>query len=602
MDLNAEQKQFLNGIFQDNLKPVENLLSQLMQRYDRVWLGSPEYDPDALVKEFAAFIQSKKNGNANVDEELRVAYREFALQHQILVEEGDITNANPSLLLLLRGMEYFVKRLESRVHEKYDQFLQQISLLFIGLETAARPAVEIFQMEIPTIKEELADHYAFPAHYRFEASSRQKYNEGHLGGVPFTFHTRLKAKLLDITESHHKNTVLNLELTYHGATPEQLPPISAFFYGDNPQLRYRFLWLLKTASIDKLSFRFPLHNFAYPQELANTPYQQAWRYLDPYPAVLDFLFEIHDCDKDHFRPESYNLWKASYRIELREKLVKPPKGDWNDSFFINALPVFYWHPSEVYLADNKIRLCEEAARTIWIRAGKEDQQLPVPLYYVDDSGEGTGWISHNEKDLFLHVLPQRKDKPLPKAPLGVQALFAGYPVKRDEKLLLNSETMTASQRTAVQVKRLVACENMGDLRFQPRRDWAEPEQHFQFWEMLNQSFRQVHDDGYIKTRAKDYLLRQLQPYDFKAEWLEVAIKERSLALVGDRLIPSSQLSIRLNLEQVEKAGKSPSQIVGVMWRGLDRFHAYLSERLPPNLALHIGLYDTKHPQPLFTWK
>jgi hypothetical protein len=55
----------------------------------------------------------------------------------------------------------------------------------------------------------------------------------------------------------------------------------------------------------------------------NEPYASAWRYLEPYPFVLDFLFEMCDIAGSHFRQENTNEWKAVYSLELRERLPLP---------------------------------------------------------------------------------------------------------------------------------------------------------------------------------------------------------------------------------------------------------------------------------------
>lgn len=623
-EFSSQQQRAVDELFFRRLDPVQQMIYRLLEAYDTMSQQHLSFDADSLVNEFASFLKAKQLAGLGLDEEIRTAYREFA-DNRLGEEEKNIASANPALLLLLAGIQNFVQRAEMRLNERYNAFLQQLSVLFLGLEVAARPALEIFQMELAPI-EGVQPSYEMEPFFPF-VGGQDKKSDAHLGVRAFHFQPRLKARLAEVSEPNANTSTLQLELRYSGTTngalPQSFPPVSALLYGDDPELRYRFLWLLKTARVEvekrdskpgemegNLCFVFPVHDFGYPPELVNEPYRSAWRYLEPYPFVLDFLFELHGVHPTHFRQEKAGEWKALYTIELTERLPLPKDRLWNHLFFINAFPVFYWHASEAYTVETKIRFYEDAARLIWLAVGKEDQQLPAPIYYVAQSGEGTGWLAQNQSEWFVHMLPKRQQGTVgQKSKVGVQAVVAGYPLEKGQKLTLGKPIMKSAQRSALQINRVVACDGTPALQFQTRQTWSEMNDNRQqqrFWDMLACSTRLPHHDEFIGKLCKTYLQNRLAAFQLSEKWLDVNTEARSLlwmqTALGSKMVPCTQIVVSVNSEGAVSEKKNPSFLLSIVWRAIDRFYRCLAERMPPNVCASIILREQGSRKLVQVWR
>ena len=581
---------------------IPDLLKELIEKYDEI-VGE---NPDDLVRDFTTFLKAKKAGSIGIDPFMGASYTEFAEKNKLA--ETNLLQANPSILVMLRGLQDFIARAGLHLQQKHEEFFQQIAILFMGLETAARPAVEIFQLNNST-PQKFTDPLEFEKYCRFDKVNNQKYSEaGHLGCRPFVYHPNIKA---NVWHRNDNTTQIRIELTYYGAKPpKKFPPISAFLYTLDQDTNYFLMWLLKNSRCEdekSISFKFPLFDFGYPKELVNEPYQKFWRYLDPYPNVLDFLFEIHDLSGDDFQLKAEKTWYTEYRIRLDEKI--PEIGDWSGSFFINAFPIFYWHQGEAYTTNDvtRIRYYEDARRIIWIRVGRGMQQIAAPLYYVDRSGEGTGWVTDRNRDVHVRVLPLRKGRNRgDEQKIGVHALFAGNPIDEDEELHLRPDRLSARERAAIHAKKLIRSKLISQTEMQSRWNWSpdDREKSDKFWGFLYQTIKQPHDDEFIKKVFMRYILQRIRNSSVP-EWLQITSKDRALVLSpkASSLVPCTQIVVVVNCKYFEDRDKNWKSTLGMLWKAIDRFHPYLSERLPPNIFLQISLYknDENYDNLLETW-
>ncbi|KPA13244.1 hypothetical protein MHK_006550 [Candidatus Magnetomorum sp. HK-1] len=571
-------------------------------------------NPDDMINDFSNFLQAKKNGDLSFNPGLGAAYREFARKNNLPETEHSITQANPSLLFLIRGMQELLQFSEQKIEEQYDLFLQDITAFFIDLECAARPAVEIYSMQMKEIKPELKDHYYFDNFFRFKNKSFDG-SEAHLGPTGFNFHPRIQLHDLSI-----EGNLLNFSLHYTGPIqniPDELEPISAFINCEDKK-SYQFLWLLKNSTTDQstsLRFEFPIYNFGYPKRyMKGVPYKNAWRYLSPYPSNLDFFFNICSIKKEHFGEKN----KAKYTINLNSTIsIK------KDDIFLNAFPLYHWYYADAYeLPKNSsinknadYRIYENAYKIISIRRVAQKSLVPPPIYTISNSGEGTGWFLENGQNRLLKILPLDKER----APDGkkttndLSALVAvNKSVAQTDLFSLSSyseKQMNQTIKATVDIKKIKKFDQASE--FQPRWIWrsnVKPEEEIKFWKTLKQIFRQPHNDQFIKELFIDYLIDRIDFYNFGTfdDLIDIELIKRSLIHINasKQFVPCTQLYVTLKKQisfNNQKSKVFHDQVAGVIWRAIDRFHMYLSERFPPNIGLFIILCHENKDNKLNAW-
>jgi len=575
---------------------------------------------DDMIKDFSNFLQAKKNGGILFDPKLEAAYREFAKKNNLPETEHNITQANPSLLFLMRGMQELIQFTEQKIESNYDHFLQEITAFFIDMECAARPAVEIYNMEMNEIKQGTKDHYYFENFFRFKSNNYEGI-EAHLGPTGFYLHPRIQLHKLSIDGNS-----LTLILHYTGSKqnmPYKLKPISAFINCEYEK-SYQILWLLKNSTTDQstsLKFEFPIYNFGYPEHnMKCVPYKNAWRYLTPYPSNLDFFFNICGIKAEHFEEKEVdsNTYVAEYTINI-DSTISIGK----DDIQLNAFPVFHWYNADSYeLKKNSrtnknadYRIYENAYEIISIRKLTKKNLMPPPVYTINNSGEGIGWFSENGHNRLLKILPIDKER-APDGKKTTNDLFAmvavNNPATNTNSFGLSSypeKQMNKTIKATIVIKKIKQFDQ--SLEFQPRWIWRsnmQSEEEIKFWRTLKQIFRQPHNDQFIKELFTDYLIDRIDGYNFGIfdDLIDIELIKRSLIHINDskQFVPCTQLYVTLKTKisfNNQKTKAFHEQVAGVIWRAIDRFHMYLSERFPPNIGLYILLCHENKNNNLNTW-
>jgi len=566
---------------------MEKMFARLREKHSEI-----VDDSDDFIDDFSDFLKARKMGNIPVSGDLQAAYAAFVQANDMPGDQRNILQANPSLLLLLRGMEHFVEKAASKVDKKHDRFIQNLSGCFMEPELAARPAAEIYHMRFGELTQDIRAVYEFEPFDRLETG---KEYEAHLGANRFYFHSRLSAAIRTDPENPRE---IVLKLSYAGELPEEkfLKPVSAFFQ-DDEITNYHFLWLMKTAKWpDGMSIDFPHHDFSYPQNVVDEPYKYAWRYLKPYPSPLDMLFDLHNIPMEIFEKNSDRQWKADICIQLSDDLPGNKTEHLNSGFHINALPVFYWHETRVRkrTSGKEKQVYEDPDRLIRL-IGPDGAVWPV---YIHDSGKGRSADMAGNSILIQPIFPGKNPGSEPLIE-NMRVLVAGEP-DAGTNLLPGDRAMDKADRKHLQLERRVRSDSRS-MKYQSRAK-ASPEKK-DFWNTLSRIFRQPQDDEFMKDHLGTYLKERMEglPIQPTKEWLTIESGERSVMVSQkQKKIPCIRLFVIIDTDRLDTGHRAAVQ--GILWRATGRFYNYLDERLPPNTGLFIGLYRDSKEGELYVWR
>jgi len=228
-----------------------------------------------------------------------------------------------------------------------------------------------------------------------------------------------------------------------------------------------------------------------------------------------------------------------------------------------------------------------------------------------DSGEASGWIPIDGENRLLRIIPQTKEEsPSGKKINAIYALFAGKPLDDNDSIKIsnyNSNEMTYKDKVNIEIKKIRSIDESSS--YQPRWIWqsknAAKEHNLKYWKNLIINIRQPHDDMFVQNVFTELLLERIQYLDFDREEISIESEERSLVQLNKakQPIPCVRIYVTINVPNVLEIDEVRyTQIAGILWRAIDRFHAYLAERFPPNIGLYIQLCHLNKTQILHTWK